>query len=120
MAADVEAAGALGCSAMGIAVHQQPGAAPARAETEAPALARTLRAIASGASGANVIGARMALAAAAGPLVDADGLAAAADSLAGRAGRPPGARMGGAAAGPGTAPRPAPPPLPPRRSVATA
>jgi hypothetical protein len=82
--ADVEAAGDLVCRALGIGPHPDPGTGPVAAERDAPALTRTIRAIASGASGANVSGARMALAATAGSLVQPEGIARAAGMLAGR------------------------------------
>jgi hypothetical protein len=82
--ADVEAAGALICRALGIGGDADTGAGPAAAERDAPALTRTVRAIASGASGANVSGARMALAATAGRLVQPEGIARASEMLAAR------------------------------------
>lgn len=108
---DIEAAGALTCAALGIPLHPDPEAGPTAAEREAPALTRTVRAIASGASGANVSGARMALTATAGSLVEPSGIAHAAGRL--------GARVRGEAIPeepplPTSTPRPteAPPPIP--------
>jgi len=66
--ADVEAAGAVVSAALGMPAQGGPGTPLTAAEQQAPALARTIRAIANGASGGNVSGARMALAATAGPL----------------------------------------------------
>jgi hypothetical protein len=80
LVADVEAAGAVGCAALGIAPHPAAGA-PSAAEVEAPALARTLRAITAGASGGNVAGARMALAATAASLLEPEALQRAAERL---------------------------------------
>lgn len=133
---DVEAAGVLVCAALGIPVQGRPGAPLTAAEESAPALARTVRAIANGASGGNVSGARMALAATAGPLLQPAALAAAAGELAARAplGRPgdrPGAgsapaewaaagAAGSALAPPASPPPAGPAPLPPRRYVASA
>jgi hypothetical protein len=82
--ADVEASGAMVSRALGVGPHPEPGSGPTPAERDAPALTRTVRAIASGASGANVSGARMALAATAGSLVQPDGIARAAEMLAAR------------------------------------
>jgi hypothetical protein len=121
--ADVEAAGVLICAALGIPVQSRPGAPLTAAEESAPALARTVRAIANGASGGNVSGARMALAATAGPLVQPAALSAAGVELASRTplGRPgdrpgaapPAAAWGGGHPAPPTAPAPAAPPAPP-------
>lgn len=82
--ADVQAAGELTCRALGIDGRTAAEGEPAPAEMAAPALTRTARAIAGGASGANVSGARTALAATAGSLVQPDGLARAAKLLAAR------------------------------------
>jgi len=96
------------------------GAPLSAAEEATPALARTVRAIANGASGGNVSGARMALASTAGPLVQPEALAAAAAELARRI------PLGSRTALPAIAPAPAvrapaaPADLPPRRYVATA
>ncbi len=84
MVADVEAAGSVGLAALGVA--NTAGGPAGGAELEAPALTRMMRAIASGASGSNVAGARMALAATAGPLVEPEGLARARERLLRRAG----------------------------------
>lgn len=82
--ADVEGSGALVSRALGIGPHPDPGSGPTPAERDAPALTRTVRAIAGGASGANVSGARMALVATAGSLVQPEGIARAAQMLAAR------------------------------------
>lgn len=84
MVADIEAAGAAGLAALGM--HEASGGPATQAELTAPALARMMRAIAAGASGSNVAGARMALTATAGSMVDPEGLARARALLARRAG----------------------------------
>jgi len=125
--ADVESAGALICAALGIPVQGRPGAPLTPAEEAAPALARTVRAIANGASGGNPSGARMALAATAGAVVQPQGLAAAATELAHRiplgsqtpAPLAPGASSGAIPIAPAPRPETPPPDLPPRRYVAT-
>ncbi|HEX6349381.1 MAG TPA: hypothetical protein VF160_08335 [Candidatus Dormibacteraeota bacterium] len=126
--ADVEAAGVVICSALGIPVQGRPGAPLTAAEEAAPALARTVRAIANGASGGNVSGARMALAATAAALVQPEALATAASDLARRiplgshtpAPLAPGASSGAIPIAPASRPALTPPELPPRRYVATA
>ena len=126
--ADVEAAGVLICAALGIPVQGRPGAPLTPAEEAAPALARTVRAVANGASGGNVSGARMALGATAGAVVQPDGLAAAAAELARRiplgsltpTPLAPRASSGAIPVAPAPRPASAPPDLPPRRYVATA
>jgi hypothetical protein len=126
--ADVEAAGVLICAALGIPVQGRPGAPLTPAEEAAPALARTVRAIANGASGGNVSGARMALGATAGAVVQPEGLTSAAAELARRiplgsltpAPLAAGASSGAIPVAPAPRPASAPPELPPRRYVATA
>jgi len=128
--ADVEAAGAVVSAALGMLAQGGPGGPLTAAEQQAPALARTIRAIANGASGGNVSGARMALAATAGPLVQPEALAAAASELARRTpigvqppSPGPGEGRGGDVPEPLPLRREAPaaaPALPPRRYVATA
>ena len=114
--ADVEAAGALVAAALGMPLQGGAGTPLTTAEEGTPALARTVRAIANGASGGNVSGARMALSATAGPLVQPEALAAASAELARR--NPIGASSPALVRGED---RPAPPAaLPPRRYIATA
>jgi len=116
-AADLRAAGAVICSALGIAPRPDPAGEMGLAERAAPALAATARAIANGAMGGNVTLAHRSFAETAGPLLAGDRLAASRHQLAQRFRPAPAA----AVVPPGPSPPPAapapvapPPPPPPR------